>query len=116
MEFPVFLLVVVDGADLPNVLHFNVRTRLVFDEDVFPGAGMFRVIRTFGEADAIVFGVVTEAFLLPRHHRGWVFLVDAVALVVPVVLFAVAGRVISVVIRGVSRVEGFSEFLQNVLC
>jgi hypothetical protein len=44
-----------------------------------------------------------------------VFFVDAAALLVVVVFFAVAGRIIPVIITGVPRVEGFSEFLQNAL-
>jgi hypothetical protein len=44
-----------------------------------------------------------------------VFFVDAAALLVVVVFFAIAGRIIPVIITGVLRVEGFSEFLQNAL-
>ncbi|ERG98100.1 MAG: hypothetical protein J07HQX50_02132 [Haloquadratum sp. J07HQX50] len=45
------------------------------------------------------------------------FFVDAVAVVVVVFSFAVAGRIRTRVILGFSvpRVEGFSEFLQNAL-
>lgn len=43
------------------------------------------------------------------------FFVDATTLVVVVVAFTVAGRIVPVIITGVPRVEGFSEFLQNPL-
>ncbi len=56
-----------------------------------------------------------DAVLLPRHRATWVFFVDAATLLVVVVLFAVAGRIVPVVIAGVPRVEGFSEFLKNAL-
>jgi hypothetical protein len=44
-----------------------------------------------------------------------VFFVDAVAVIVIVVFFAVARRVVPTIITGIPRVEGFSEFLQNPL-
>ncbi|ELY57777.1 hypothetical protein C493_07259, partial [Natronolimnohabitans innermongolicus JCM 12255] len=76
---------------------------------------VFLVIGTFGEAHAVVLGVVADTVLLPRYGRTRVFFVDAAALVVVVVFFAVAGRIVPIIVTGVPRVEGFSEFLQNPL-
>jgi hypothetical protein len=45
-----------------------------------------------------------------------VFLVDAITLIVVVVAFAVAGRIVPIIVGAVPRVEDFSEFLQNPLC
>ncbi len=115
VEFPPLLRLVVDGADLLDVLHVDVRTRLVFDEDVFSRSGVFLVVRALAETDLVMLWVVAESFLLPRHGAAGVFFVDAAPLVVVVAGFAVAGRVVPVVITGVPRVEGFSEFLQNPL-
>jgi hypothetical protein len=59
----------------------------------------------------IVLDFVLQDVLLPCHRTAWVFFVDAVALVVVIVFFAVAGGIVRVVVRGVPRVKGFSEFL-----
>ena len=112
---PSLFRLVVDGADLLQVIDLDAGTGFVFDKDVLPRFWVFFVIRTLGEADTVVFGVVTNTVLFPRHRAAWVFFVDAAALVVVVVFFAVAGRIVSVVVRGVPRIEAFSEFLQNPL-
>jgi hypothetical protein len=44
-----------------------------------------------------------------------VFLVNAVAIVIVIVFFAVARWIVPVVITRKPRVEGFSEFLKNPL-
>ncbi len=115
VEFPPFFLSVVDGPDLFQVLDLDVGARLVLDEDVVAVTRVVFVIRALRETNAVVFRVVAEAVLLPRHRATRVFLVDATALVVVVVLFAVARRVVPSVVARVPRVEGFSEFLQNPL-
>jgi hypothetical protein len=48
------------------------------------------VIAIFSEANAVVLDVVTDAVLLPRHHRAGVFFVDKTALLVVVGITAKA--------------------------
>ena len=91
-----------------QVFNLDTGSRFVFDKDVFPRFRVFLVVCAFREADTIVFGVVLDAVLLPRHRATRVFFVDAAALLVVVVFFAIAGRIIPVIITGVLRVEGFS--------
>ena len=118
VEFPSPRRLVVDGANLLQVLDGDPGACFVFDEDVLPCLRVFFVIRALREANPVVLGVVFDAVLFPRYRRTGVFFVDAVALVVVVVFLAVAGRIRTVVGLSLSvpRVEGFSEFLQNALC
>jgi len=117
MEFPSLLRRVVDGPDLLEVLDFYAGPSFVLDKHVLPRFRVFFVICAFREADTVVFGVVFDAVLLPRHRRTRVFFVDAAALVVVVVFLAVAGWIRSIIgcSLTVPRVEGFSEFFQNAL-
>ena len=117
MQFPSSLRLVVDGANLLQVLNRDTRARLVLDEDVLPRFGVFLVIRAFREPDATILRVVFDAVLLPRHRATRVFFVDAATLLVVVVSFAVVGRIRTRVRlpRFVPRVEGFSEFRKNAL-
>ena len=65
----------------------------------------------FAQTGSLVFGVVTDAFLLPRHSRAWVFFVDSVAVAVVVVAFTIARWVVPVVIGAVPRTEGCRKLL-----
>jgi hypothetical protein len=49
VEFPSLLRLVVDRTHLLDVLHLDVRSGFVFDEDVLPSAGVLLVIRTLAD-------------------------------------------------------------------
>ena len=87
-----------DGTHLLDVLDGHVWAGVVFDQIrpvcILALAGVFFVSRAFREADLIVFLVVLEPVLLPRDRAPGVFFVDAVAVLVVVVAFAVARRII----------------------
>jgi len=117
VKFPASFRLVVDGANLLQVLDGSTRPRLVLNKDVLPRFWVLLVICALRETNAVVLDVVTDSVLLLRHRATWVFFVDATALVVVVVFLAVAGRIRTVVRFpfSVPQVEGFSEFLQNAL-
>ncbi|GAB3680574.1 hypothetical protein GCM10028857_03480 [Salinarchaeum chitinilyticum] len=69
VKFPSSLCLVVDCANLLDVLDGGAWAGLVFDEDVLPRFGVFLVIRTLREPDAIILRVVFDAVLLPRYRR-----------------------------------------------
>ncbi|ERG97002.1 MAG: hypothetical protein J07HQW2_03488 [Haloquadratum walsbyi J07HQW2] len=106
VEFPTLFCLVGDGTDLLQVVDGDAGACLVFDndKDVFPRFRVLVVVWALREAKAkavvlrvVSCRVVCDAVLFPRHGAPWVFFVDATALVVVVVLFAVAGRVRSVI-------------------
>jgi hypothetical protein len=49
-------------------LDFDARSCLVFDEHKVPVAWVVFVVRTFRQSNPVVFRVVTDAVLLPRHR------------------------------------------------
>ena len=73
MQFPAPFRLVVDSANLLQILDCDAGTRFVFDKNVFPCLGVFLMIRTFRETHSPVVGVVTNSLLLPRHRATRVF-------------------------------------------
>lgn len=71
------------------------------------------MILPFREPNSVIFRIVSDSFLLPCYRASRVFLVNAVAIVIVIVFFAVSRRVIPVVITREPRVEGFSEFSEQ---
>jgi hypothetical protein len=61
-------LLVVDGANLLQVLNGGIGARLVFDKDVLPRFGVFLVICAFREADTVVLGIMADAVLFPGYR------------------------------------------------
>lgn len=65
VEFPTSFRVVVDGANLLQVLDRDIGARLVFDGDVV--SGVIFVVRPFRESYPLGFGFVADTVLFPRH-------------------------------------------------
>lgn len=100
------LAVFVHGTDLLDVLDENVRVGFVSTQNEV-GPVCFRVA-PLREADVAVFGVVLEAVFFERDRRARVV----------VVVFAVAGRVrslVPVVVVAIPAVERLIEFFKNSL-
>ena len=76
---------------------------------------MLFVVRALAESNLVVFLVVFEPVLLPRHGGTWVFFLDTVAILIVVVAFGVARRIIPIIVRLEPRVNAFIEFLKNPL-
>ena len=81
------------GSHLLDVLHGHVRSCFVLSEDEV--RAMILQVETLAQTELVVFGIVLDAFLLPRHGRarmvvsvfavaGWVgVFVSALACFVP---------------------------------